>query len=100
VGHAGRRAIMTMRLIGPLAWRTRMREHGDLVLGLGLLGDLQRDHRRWTYFLEHGYDHDSGWKPELLPAEQRKLLLAYLRDHIPAAQRTGLTRLIATLATG
>lgn len=88
---------MTMRLIGPLAWRNWIRDHADVVLGLGLLGDLQRDHRRWTYFLEHGYDQQSGWNPDLLPVDQRNILLSYLRDHIPAAERTGLTKLISTL---
>lgn len=89
---------ISMRKIGPLSWRNWIRDHGDVVLGLGLLGDLQRDHRRWSYFLEHGYDHESGWNPEMLPADQRRILLIYLRDHIPAAQRMGLTKLIATLA--
>jgi hypothetical protein len=86
-----------MRRLGPLNWRNWVRDHGDVVLGLGLPGDLLRAPRRWTYFLEHGYDHESGWKPDLLPAGQRRLLAAYLKSHVPAVERTGLTEFIASL---
>ena len=73
-------------------WKKWVNAHGDAVICLGLPADVLNDRKRWRYFLEHGYDHTSGWKPQILPMDQMKSLMLYLKAHVAETNRSGLVK--------
>lgn len=39
---------------------------------------LWANQKRWLHFVEHGYDPETGWKPETLDAEQALRLYKFI----------------------
>jgi hypothetical protein len=55
-------------------WKRWLENHRTDLLNAGLPDFLWESKLRWLSFIEEGYDHETGWKPELLLPEQRKSL--------------------------
>ena len=63
-----------------MAWSKWVEAHRAALVLCGIPSFLIEDQFRWERFVEHGYDHETGWSPELLPTRQRATLQAFLRS--------------------
>ncbi len=75
-------------------WGRWFHPHSEALKRLGLPGEITHDRSRWGRFLGHGYDHESGWTPELLPVAQLHALLSYIQTHFPEDDLSGLNLLM------
>lgn len=64
-------------------WREWKCLNGNTILKLGLPETVIKSEANWNYFLEHGYDADTGWDPNLLNKSETKALLDFLQLQYP-----------------
>ena len=64
------------------AWNQWKSRHRDELLRCGVSPSLLEEENRWSHFLEHGWDPDSGFKLEdLSPAEGEALEAFLVREY-------------------
>lgn len=63
-----------------LAWSRWLQAHRDRLAAWGVPADVWSDKQRWHYFVEHSYDHVSGWKPSMLAEPQHAALRDFMRE--------------------
>jgi hypothetical protein len=60
------------------SWKQWLAKSRADLINAGLPDFLWAERLRWLHFVEHGYDHQTGWKPEMLAPVQLEALRKFI----------------------
>jgi len=76
-------------------WSKWLAQHRSELVECGLPDFIYCDEARWGHFLGHGYDHESGWQPEMLSLVELQRLRAFVAREFPESDLSAELRVLS-----
>ena len=76
-------------------WSIWLAKNRSELVESGVQDFIYSDEARWSHFIGHGYGHETGWIPEMLPAAKLLRLKAFMTREYPGVSLPAELRLPA-----
>jgi hypothetical protein len=94
---------MAVRRDGPRArsWQRWLDQNRDALIRCSLPEFVFSDDSRWLRFIEHGgWDHETGWRVEMLSPDQASALSDFITDQYSNEEYREILRVLGAVRKG